>query len=125
MPGRTTRRSSWPTKDLTRTILSDASGVVGADPAGPEEAAIRSAKVLFVDHVGLEGMIRAARVARDAGIPVVADFERRPGAPFDELLALVDHLVVPLAFARSISGVSDAGRRRSSGCGAGHGRRSW
>jgi sugar/nucleoside kinase (ribokinase family) len=96
-------------RDQTRTILSDASGVVGADPAGPEEAAIRSAKVLFVDHVGLEGMIRAARIARDAGIPVVADFERRPGAPFDELLALVDHLVVPLAFARSITGVSDAG----------------
>ncbi|MCX7032091.1 MAG: PfkB family carbohydrate kinase [Spirochaetes bacterium] len=92
---------------LTRTILSDASGVIGADPAGPPETLLRSAKVLFVDHVGLEGMVRAARLARDAGLPVVADFDRRLEAPFDELLALVDHLVVPLEFARQIAGASD------------------
>jgi sulfofructose kinase len=94
-------------KDLTRTILSDASGVVGADPSGPTEALIRSAKVLFVDHVGLEGMVRAARIARATAIPVVADFERRLESPFDELLALVDHPVVPMEFAREISGASD------------------
>jgi sulfofructose kinase len=94
-------------RDLTRTILSDGSGVVGADPAWPVEELIRSTKVLFVDHVGLEGMIRAARVAREAGIPVVADFERQHPAPFDELLSLVDHLVVPLAFARELKGATD------------------
>ncbi len=95
-------------KDLTRTILSDASGVVSADPSGPTEAFVRSAKVLFVDHVGLVGMVRAARIARGAAVPVVADFERRLEAPFDELLALVDHLVVPLEFARTITGAPDA-----------------
>jgi sulfofructose kinase len=93
--------------DLTRTILSDATGVVGADPTWPSEAIVRSARVLFVDHVGLEGMIRAARIARDAGIPVVADFERTYEPPFDELLPLVDHLVVPLAFARAVRGAAD------------------
>jgi sugar/nucleoside kinase (ribokinase family) len=95
-------------KGLTRTILSDGSGVIGADPSGPAEALMRSAKVLFVDHVGLEGMVRAARIARGAGIPVVADFDRQFEAPFDDLLALVDHLVVPLEFARTITGAPDA-----------------
>ena len=64
--------------------------------------------MLFVDHVGLEAMTRAARLARDSGIPVVGDFDRRFEAPFDELLALVDHLVVPLAFALGITGAADA-----------------
>ncbi|OHD73850.1 MAG: hypothetical protein A2177_14215 [Spirochaetes bacterium RBG_13_68_11] len=95
-------------KALTRTILSDASGVIGADPSGLAEALVRSAKVLFVDHVGLGVMVRASRLARESGIPVVADFDRRFEAPFDELLALVDHLVVPLEFARQITGAPDA-----------------
>lgn len=95
------------TKGLTRTILSDAAGVVGADPAGPPEELVRRARVLFVDHVGLEGMLRAARIARAAGIPIVADFERRSEAPFDDLFALVDHPVVPMEFAREISGATD------------------
>ncbi len=94
-------------KGLTRTILSDATGVIGADPSGPTEDAIASARVLFVDHVGLAGMVRAARIARAAGIPVVADFERHLDAPFDELLALVDHPVVPMEFAREVSGATD------------------
>jgi sugar/nucleoside kinase (ribokinase family) len=93
--------------DLTRTILTDASAVVGVDPCGPGDELVRAARVLFVDHVGLEGTIRAARVAREAGIPVVADFERRLGPPFDALLALVDHLVVPLEFARGATGARD------------------
>jgi ribokinase len=94
-------------KGLTRTILSDASGVVGADPAGPPEGLVRSARALFVDHVGLAGMVRAVRIARGAGIPVVADFERRREALFDELFDLVDHPVVPLEFARVITGAPD------------------
>jgi ribokinase len=94
-------------KGLTRTILSDATGVIGADPSGPAEEVIRSARVLFVDHVGLAGMVRAARIARAAGVPVVADFERRLEPPFDELLALADHPVVPIEFAREIAGTAD------------------
>ena len=94
-------------KGQTRTILSDASGVISADPCGPAEALVRSAEVLFVDHVGLEAMTRAARLARGSGIPVVGDFDRRFDAPFDELLSLVDHLVVPRGFALGITGAAD------------------
>src|SRR5262245_1153498 len=79
----------------TRTILFDLTGSVGASPVWPPDEVLRSARVLFVDHYGVEGMIRAARLAREAGIGVVADLERDGWPDFPELLALVDHLIVP------------------------------
>ncbi len=55
-------------------------------------------------------MIRAARVARAAGIPVVADFESLPDDErFAELVALVDHPVVSLDFARRWTGCEHPG----------------
>jgi sulfofructose kinase len=59
---------------------------------------------LIVDRFGIPGMIRAARVARAAGIPVVADFESRNLPRFAELLALSDHLIVSDTFARALTG---------------------
>jgi sulfofructose kinase len=93
----------------TRTIFYDLAGTTGADPALPSEEAIRAARVLFVDHYGIEGMSRAARVARSAGIPVVADLERSDWPGFDGLLALVDHLIVSLPFGRRWTGREDPG----------------
>jgi sugar/nucleoside kinase (ribokinase family) len=89
---------------LTRTILFDLTGSTGADPSWPPEAVIRATKVLYVDHYGIEGMTRAARIARAAGIAVVADFERNEWPGFDDLLALVDHLIVSQAFAEKLTG---------------------
>jgi sugar/nucleoside kinase (ribokinase family) len=91
----------------TRTILLDASGVIGAHDSLPEEPLIQRARVVFVDHVGLAGMLRAARIARRAGIPVVADFEVRHPALFDELFALTDHLILSMDFAREVTGATD------------------
>jgi sulfofructose kinase len=95
------------TGTTTRTILFNGHGVVGADPERPAEEVIRSARVLLVDHVGLQGMVRAAGIARAAGIPVVADLERDAGGLFAKLLSLVDHLIVPRDFAGRISGAAD------------------
>lgn len=92
----------------TRTIFSHAAGRMGADPSLPKADLIRAAKVLLVDHHGLEGTIRATEIAQPAGVRVVADFERDPGPPFAELLKLVGHLVVSEGFARSLTGRSDA-----------------
>ena len=83
----------------TRTVFFSLDGSLGAQLDWPPQAAIESSRVLFVDHYGIEGMIRAAQVARAAGIPVVADFERNEWPGFDQLLALVDHLIVTEAFA--------------------------
>ena len=92
----------------TRTVFVSLDGAIGADPELPPADVIRSAGVLLVDHHGLKGTLRAVRIARDSGRAVVADFERDPGPPFEELLALVDHLIVSERFARQMTGASDA-----------------
>ncbi|MGO8753043.1 MAG: PfkB family carbohydrate kinase [Thermoguttaceae bacterium] len=94
----------------TRTIFCDANGAAQARPDWPPDDVIRAARVLFVDQCGIEGMIRAARVAGAAGIPVVADFEKLPGnEKFAELVALADHPVVSLEFARDWTGCEHPG----------------
>ncbi|MBN1908331.1 MAG: hypothetical protein JW818_01205 [Pirellulales bacterium] len=87
----------------TRTIFSSSEGFCGADPTNPPADVIRSGSVLLIDHHQLEGTLRAVRIAREAGRSIVADFERVPEGPFDELLALVDHLVLPKAFAMELT----------------------
>src|SRR5271156_6707647 len=67
----------------TRTIFFDLAGSTGADPEAPVAEVIRAARVLFVDHYGMEGMTRAARITRAAGLPVVADLERDEYPGFD------------------------------------------
>jgi sugar/nucleoside kinase (ribokinase family) len=91
----------------TRTIFFDLAGSVGAAPDFPPPEVIRAARVLYVDHYGIEGMTRAARLARAAAIPVVADLERNEWPGFDDLLALVDHLIVSRDFAARLTGSAD------------------
>jgi sulfofructose kinase len=91
----------------TRNIFFDLHGYVGADDVLPEAAVIRSARVLFVDYLSPKGMLRAARIAREAGIPIVADFEGSDSPYFEELLALVDHLIVSRSFAATLTGKKD------------------
>ena len=99
----------------TRTILYHVANASGAEATHPAEEVVRSTKVLFVDQYGIDGMIRAAKIAREAGAGVVADFEHSGDHPrFGELLALVDHLILPRDYARELSGrddVADAVRK--------------
>jgi sugar/nucleoside kinase (ribokinase family) len=88
----------------TRTVFASLDGAIGADPALPEPEVIRSASVLLVDHHGLEGTLRAVRIARESGVQAVADFERDPGPPFAHLFDEVDHLIVSERFARQWTG---------------------
>lgn len=90
-----------------RTILADSAAMRGPSDNYPSADLIRGSRVLLVDRFGIPGMIRAALIARDAGIPVVADIERTTWPRLDELLPLVDHLIVPRAFAESATGESD------------------
>jgi sulfofructose kinase len=93
----------------TRTILFDLNGVVRVDGDWPPEEVIRAATVLLVDNCGVEGMIRAARIAREAGIAVVADFENAEDSQFPQLLALADHLILSRDFALKLTGQRDPG----------------
>jgi sulfofructose kinase len=88
----------------TRTIFYETEGVIGASPRHPSRRVIESCRVLFVDRFGMTGMIRAARIARRAGIPVVADLESAQEPRLEEWLARVDHLIVPLETARELTG---------------------
>jgi sulfofructose kinase len=91
----------------TRNVFADQNGAVGADPHWPERSMILGSRVLFVDQFGLPGMIRAARIAREGGRPVVADLERISGPEFPELLDLADHLIVSQHFAGKWTSKSD------------------
>ena len=91
----------------TRNIFFDTTGVVGADDHLPAADVIRGARVLLVDNFGVDGMIRAAHIARDAGIPIVADFESDDAPSFPALLSLADHLILSSDFAAHLTGSSD------------------
>lgn len=88
----------------TRNVFADVSAVRGADSKRPPRAIIESARVLFVDHFGMDGNIRAARIARRSGIPIVSDFENHEAPRFDELLPLIDHPIFSHRMAELLTG---------------------
>ncbi|HMP38817.1 MAG TPA: PfkB family carbohydrate kinase, partial [Roseiflexaceae bacterium] len=92
----------------TRTIFYDLEGTIGVNENWPPEKAIHSARALCVDHIDAPMTLRATRIARAAGIPVIADFEFVSSPLFAELLATVDHLILPHGFAAELTGCADA-----------------
>lgn len=93
-------------KGSTRNIFFYLSEISGAHHELPDASVIRAARVLLVDHLGLDGMLRAARIARAAGIPIVSDLELNVSPHFHELLGLVDHLIMSIEFATILTGES-------------------
>jgi len=63
------------------------------DKSEPEVSFIASSRALVVDAFWREAALAAARAARAAEVPVVADFA--PGADVEELAGLVDVFIVP------------------------------
>lgn len=91
----------------TRAILFQMPDDLAFGGEWPPEAVIESARVLFVDHYDADRTLRAAKIARHRGTPVVADFERDEGPRFGELLAVADHLILSRSFAAKVTGESD------------------
>ncbi len=89
----------------SRNIFSHEPRVVGAGLHTPA-ALVVSCRVLLVDHLGVPGMIRAANVARRAGIPVVADIESDRHPQIGRLLDLADHLIISQSFAAKVTGAA-------------------
>jgi len=87
----------------TRNVFVDLSDVVGAATDWPSPEVIQASGVLLVDSIGVPGMLRAARLARAAGVPVVGDIEDTGPQPM-ELIAEVDHLILSWDFARQTTG---------------------
>jgi sulfofructose kinase len=90
-----------------RAIFPYRPGVYGAPEHWPSPALLRDTRVLFVDHMGAAGQLRAARIAREANIPVVSDLERDESPHFRELLAAIDHAIFSDEFARHLTGLAD------------------
>ena len=87
----------------TRAIFFRRPGLVGAPPdVSDDEIAV--SRVLLVDHYGGAGNLRAIQIARRAGVPIVADFERDNVPQWAEFFPLVDHLVLSREFAATLSG---------------------
>ena len=93
----------------TRNIFSYEPRLVGAS-MHTSAALITSCRVLLVDHLGVPGMIRAARLARRARIPVVADIESDRHPRIQELLDLADHLIASQSFAERLTGATSPER---------------
>jgi sugar/nucleoside kinase (ribokinase family) len=83
----------------TRNIFYEVPGVVGAHPFLPADDVIRDSKVLFIDHYGMPGNLRALKSARLLGVPIVADFEDEAVPHFEDVLNGVDHLILSEEFA--------------------------
>jgi sugar/nucleoside kinase (ribokinase family) len=92
----------------SRNIFPDARGVTAARVPRLKAALVRASRLLFIDHFWIEQKLPAVRIARKAGIPVVADFEDIRDPQFPELLHLVDHLVLSAEIARQITGAEPA-----------------
>ena len=88
----------------TRAIFFQKPGQVGAALDAPRAGEIAKSRVLLIDHYGGAGNARAARIARENGVPIVADFERRNVPDWDEFFPLVDHLIVGQSFAAQLCG---------------------
>jgi sugar/nucleoside kinase (ribokinase family) len=82
-------------------------GRTGADDELPAPEVIRAAGVLFIDDYNITGNIRAATIAHEAGVPIVADFEHGDAPQFERLLGLVDHPILSKEFAMKFTAASD------------------
>lgn len=91
----------------TRTVFSIGAGKTGAHPSQPPEEVIRSTRVLLVDHVGAEGMLRALDIAARSGIPAVADVERQDSPEMERLLNLSSHPVISRRHAQAWTGLHE------------------
>jgi len=95
------------TSDGERYIAFDDDALASTPlPSTPTiDDALSAANVLLVDApTASPGSLEVVQRARAAGIPVVLDAERDPTDNVLALIAVADHLVIPLAFGRDITG---------------------
>ncbi len=93
----------------TRTIFCSTDNWPVLPPESITEGVVSRAAVVHVDNFQPEPALRAARLARSAGIPVTLDLEGQGGRA-DDLLANCDYAVVPLGFARDRYGEQEPQR---------------
>ncbi|AZO03119.1 MULTISPECIES: PfkB family carbohydrate kinase [unclassified Mesorhizobium] len=88
--------------DGDRFIAYDDDAMLGTAPDFPDDILSR-ATVLIVDSYAIRSLDAVAR-ARDLGLAILGDVEWSAGPATDRLMALCDHLILPLGFARTATG---------------------
>lgn len=96
----------------SRTILHSG-GNICPPPEIITEELISSTKVLCLDDNSRGSGIKAARLANEINIPVVADIEPDPPPEFEELIPFVNHLVINREFGNFLTGLEDESQMAS------------
>lgn len=91
----------------SRTILFRSDGVLEPDMNRFNPDWIAQSRVLFIDNNIPYSILRAAQLAREAGVPVIADIESTTIPTLPALLPLIDHLIVSRSFAARLSGKNE------------------
>ena len=92
-----------------RTVLWDRHPALNMEPADVPRDAVTSGRLLIVDCHQTTASARAARYAREAGIPTIIDVEMvRPGIA--DLLQHIDAIIAAEEFPALLTGHEDLGR---------------
>ena len=92
-----------------RTVLWDRHPALNMEPADVPRDAVTSGRLLIVDCHQTPAAARAARYARDAGIPTIIDVEKvRPGIA--DLLQHIDAIIAAEEFPTLLTGHEELGR---------------
>jgi len=90
-----------------RTILYSREEVVAPWARDVRADLIANSRALFVDHFAPDATTQACKIARRFGIPVIADIENVNEAGVRDVIALTDHLIVPIRLAIELTGAND------------------
>jgi sulfofructose kinase len=89
-----------------RTVFWDRDKRLALSAAKLKPESINSAKVLHLDGCDVEACVQAARWARRAGIPVVADLDT-VYKKVEKLFPLIDYLIASANFLPAVTGQND------------------
>jgi sulfofructose kinase len=92
-----------------RTVLWNRHPALNMEPADVSKEAVTSGRLLIVDCHQTPASTRAARYAREAGIPTIIDVEKvRPGIA--DLLQNIDAIIAAEDFPAALTGHEEPGR---------------
>ena len=89
-----------------RTVLWDRDPRLAVSPSDFDRRAVSTARALLVDGCDVEACSQAARWAKAAGIPVVADLDT-VYKNVEKLLPLIDYLIASADFLPALTGKTD------------------
>ncbi len=91
----------------TRAIIFSDEGVQPRPIDTVDEDFVSGAKVVLLDQLGIDVMLKTALIAKKLGILTIADIEREDHPKTRELLSQIDHLILSTSFCGKLTGKDD------------------